>query len=388
MGQIPAILPGSSRQEGMAVETQKPSACTAGGSKGLLPEAEKMAIDDEIVFVAACPTMREVRRQVRQVADFDIPVLLLGESGTGKGVVARMIHAQSRRAQQTFMKVNCAALPGELLESELFGYEAGAFTGATRAKPGRFQVCNKGTILLDEIVDIPVSLQAKLLHVLQDGEFARLGSTSSTKVDVRTIAATNHDISKAIREGRFREDLFYRMNAYTIFLPPLRERREDIPELMIYFMAFWARKFKRPQLAFSPALLDACLDYSWPGNIRELENFVQRYLIAGEEACALKQLEFNSNGNGHPSRASQSPDRAGVPAWDLKSKVRGLKKVAEREAIIRALELTGGNRKEAARILGISVRALQYKVREIQSDQGGEGEPLPSRRYRQAADPA
>jgi two-component system, NtrC family, response regulator AtoC len=334
--------------------------------EGFQPQAYRDNLDDETVFVAASSCMRDVRSQVRQIADFDIPVLLLGESGTGKGVVASMIHAQSSRARRMFMKVNCAALPGELLESELFGHEAGAFTGATRAKPGKFQVCDKGTILLDEIVEIPIGLQAKLLHVLQDGEFSRLGSTSSTKVDVRIIAATNRDVSKAIREGRFREDLFYRLNAYSILLPPLSQRQEDIPELLVYFMAVWAKKFNRPQLPFSPALMDACLQYHWPGNVRELENFVRRYLIVGNEADALKQLEWNGDGNGLD--ASPSSVDGGAGPYDLKSRVRGLKKVAEKEAIIHALELTGGSRKEAAKVLNISVRALQYKIRQIQSD--------------------
>jgi two-component system, NtrC family, response regulator AtoC len=362
----------------VANEVRSGQGSAAQLEKTILPaDTYRVELGDETVFVAASPAMREVRRQVRQIADFDIPVLLLGESGTGKGVVTRMIHAQSRRARHTFMKVNCAALPGELLESELFGHEAGAFTGATRSKPGRFQVCDKGTILLDEIGEIPIGLQAKLLHVLQDGEFSRLGSTSSTKVDVRIIAATNHDIPTAIREGKFREDLYYRLNAYTILLPPLRERREDIPELIVYFMAFWANKFMRPQLAFSQALLDACLEYSWPGNIRELENFVKRYIIVGDEEAALRQISMsdggngngNGNGNGHGAHFNFALTSGGIPACDLKSQVRGMKKAAEREAITHALELTGGNRKHAAQILNISVRALQYKIREFESDQ-------------------
>lgn len=371
-----ATVPNELFEESDLMKTGRDSRYPEWGVRDFQPQAYQDDLGDETVFVAASPSMRDVRRQVRQIADFDIPVLLLGESGTGKGVVASMIHSQSNRAQRMFMKVNCAALPGELLESELFGHEAGAFTGATRAKPGKFQVCDKGTILLDEIVEIPIGLQAKLLHVLQDGEFSRLGSTSSTKVDVRIVAATNRDVHKAIREGRFREDLFYRLNAYSILLPPLCQRREDIPELLFYFMALWAKKFNRPQLPFSRVLVEACLQYRWPGNVREIENFVRRYLIVGDEASALKQLGWN--GDGIALEASRCSVDGGTPPYDLKSRVRGLKRVAEKEAIIRALQLTRGSRKEAARLLKISVRALQYKLRQMHNDYpGSEKSSLP-----------
>ncbi len=322
--------------------------------------------DEDFVFVAESDVMREVRRQVRQIADFDIPVLLLGESGTGKGVVAQMIHALSCRRQSTFMKVNCAALPTELLESELFGHEAGAFTGAVRAKPGKFQACDTGTILLDEVGDIPFGLQAKLLHVLQDGEISRLGSTVSTRVDVRIIAATNRDLGEAISNARFREDLYYRLNTYTIVLPPLRERTEDIPALMVYFMALWAKKFKRPQLAYSQKALDTCLEYSWPGNIRELESFVRRYLVLEDEMRALSQLGMLHSNTGNGSAPKRGSNGNGTTPRDLKSQVRSLKKIAEKEAILQALKATGGNRKEAAQMLHICVRALQYKIRDLE----------------------
>ena len=187
-------------------------------------------------FVAASPVMKDILKQIRQIAEFDIPVLLLGESGTGKGIVASMIHEMSCRAPERFMKINCAALPSELLESELFGYEAGAFTGANKSKAGKFEACHRGTIFLDEIAETPIGLQAKLLHVLQDGAFSRLGSYTSTQVDVRVIAATNTTISQAIADGTFRRDLYYRLNVYTICLPPLRERREDIPALLDHFI--------------------------------------------------------------------------------------------------------------------------------------------------------
>ena len=340
-----------------------------------LPPTHRDVLGDENVFVAASPAMRECYSQIRQIADFDIPVLLLGESGTGKGIVAHMIHKLSVRAHRPFMKVNCAALPAELLESELFGHEAGAFTGAVRAKPGKFQACDTGTILLDEVADIPIGLQAKLLHVLQDGEFSRLGSTSCTRVDVRIIAATNSDIYAGMAGGKFRGDLYYRLNAYTISLLPLRERREDIPELMVYFMSLWAQRFKRPQLPFSQATLDTCLRYPWPGNIRELENFVRRYLILGDESRALSQLGLVARdiGIGHAEKHVSNGEGA-VPS-DLKTQVRSLKKAAEREAITDALKLAGGSRKEAARLLNISVRALQYKIREFNVGQTRLGHP-------------
>lgn len=330
---------------------------------------------EEDAFIGVSPAMQEIRHQVLQITNIDIPVLLLGETGTGKEVVARLIHRSSYRAHRTFMKVNCAALPAELLESELFGHEAGAFTGASRPKPGKFETCHKGTILLDEIAEMPISPQAKLLHVLQDGELSRLGSPTTTKVDVRILAATNVDVPTAIAGRKFRQDLYYRLNAYPIYLPPLREHREDIPALLNHFMVYWAKRFGRPELALSPALIDACQEYSWPGNVRELENFVRRYLIVGDEAEVQARLGFLGNGNGNPNHIYPKPDSGGVILSDLKSQVRSLKKEAERKAILRALESTNGSRKEAAKILNISLRALQYKIRDCGIDQWGRKEP-------------
>ena len=243
---------------------------------------------DEVFFVAASPAMRKIRSQAALVAGVDIPVLMLGESGTGKEVVARLIHKLSPRAHRTFLKVNCAAVPADLLESELFGYEAGAFTGANHAKPGKFELCNKGTILLDEIGEMPPLLQAKLLHVLQDQQFSRLGSRSVIKVDVRILAATNINIPEALANKRLREDLYYRLNAFTLQLPPLRERKEEIPILLKHFMARMSEQYARPPLPLSPNMLQACQDYSWPGNLRELNNFIKRYLVLGDEKLAIK----------------------------------------------------------------------------------------------------
>jgi two-component system, NtrC family, response regulator AtoC len=331
-------------------------------------------------FVAESSVMKDILGQIRQIAEFDIPVLLLGESGTGKGIVANMIHELSSRSAECFMKINCAALPSELLESELFGYEAGAFTGASKAKAGKFEACHRGTIFLDEIAEMPIGLQAKLLHVLQDGEFCRLGSYTSTQVDVRVIAATNTTISQALAAGTFRRDLYYRLNVYTICLPPLRDRREDIPALLEHFIDYWSDQIDRPPLPVSNTLLAACMEYPWPGNIRELENFVRRYLIIGDESQALRQLQQDVTAYS-PAPAPVAQPVASEPAsqpGDLKEEVRRLKEGAEKMAITRALAMTGGNRTEAARILHISVRALQYKIRNFGVENAGfRGKPAP-----------
>ena len=340
---------------------------TALAESGSQP-GEVEELSDDLFFVAASPAMRRIREQVSQVANVNVPVLMLGESGTGKEVVARLIHKLSPRAHRTFLKVNCAALPADLLESELFGYEPGAFTGATRSKPGKFELCDKGTILLDEIGEMPPVLQAKLLHVLQDQQFSRLGSRSMVTVDVRILAATNVDIQQAIAAKKIRDDLYSRLNAFTVQVPPLRERREEIPLLLRHFMALFAARYARAPLPVSPTLVDACLRHSWPGNLRELENFVKRYLILGDEQLALSELESKEK------EARQATDEAvELPgtqdADDLKTVVRGLKDEAEREAIARALERTRWNRKEAARQLRISYKALLYKIRRYNIDQ-------------------
>jgi transcriptional regulator with PAS, ATPase and Fis domain len=308
--------------------------------------------------------MRKIRSQAALVANVDIPVLLLGESGTGKEVLARLIHKLSPRAHRTFLKVNCAAVPADLLESELFGYEPGAFTGATHAKPGKFELCNKGTILLDEIGEMPPALQAKLLHVLQDQQFSRLGSRSVIKVDVRILAATNIDIPQALATKRLREDLYYRLNAFTLQLPPLRERKEEIPILLKHFMTRMAEQYARPQLPLSPHLLEACQAHSWPGNLRELNNFLKRYLILGDENLAAAELQPRLDGNGGGSARLDSGARAGEAGGGLKSLARTAKDEAEGEAIRQALEQTNWNRKQAAGLLQISYKALLYKIRQ------------------------
>ncbi len=323
-------------------------------------------VGENLFFIAVSPAMRKMRAQVNQLAHVDVPILMLGESGTGKEVVARLIHKLSLRSHRMFLKVNCAALPDELLESELFGYEAGAFTGAVRSKPGKFELCNKGTILLDEIAEMPVGLQAKLLHVLQDQQFSRLGGRSTIQVDVRILAATNVDIPRALASKKLREDLYYRLNAFTLHLPPLRERREAIPLLFRHFMARYAARYARAPLPLTPALLDAAQRYAWPGNLRELENFVKRYLILGDETLLLNDLETKPAEG--PLTSEGLPKPAASCPGDLKSLVRGLKDKAEMEAISRALEQTNWSRKQAARLLNISYKALLYKIRQYGID--------------------
>ena len=319
--------------------------------------------DDGFFFSAASPVMAKVQARIERLASVCVPVLLLGESGVGKEVVARRIHKLSPRAHRSFVKVNCAALPAELLESELFGYEAGAFTGATKSKPGLFELGNKGTILLDEIGEVPPVLQAKLLHVLQDRQFSRLGGRSLVTVDVRILAATNVDIDQALETKKLREDLYYRLSAFTVHIPPLRERREEIPLLLNYFMERLATRLGRAPRPFPTKVVEACLRYSWPGNVRELENFVKRYLILEDEEATVSELQGkNGNGNSSPLEPFNRP-RINTCS-DLKSLVRGLKAEAETEAIKLALERAKGSRNEAARLLNISTKALLHKLRQ------------------------
>jgi two-component system, NtrC family, response regulator AtoC len=337
-----------------------------GGGKGESYAGEVEELCDDVFFVAASPAMKKIRSQAALVANVDIPVLLLGESGTGKEVLARLIHKLSPRAHRTFLKVNCAAVPADLLESELFGYDAGAFTGANHPKPGKFELCNKGTILLDEIGEMPPLLQAKLLHVLQDQTFSRLGSRTVIKVDVRILAATNINIPEAIATKRLREDLYYRLNAFTLSLPPLRDRKEEIPILLKHFMSRMSESYARPPLPLGPALMEACLRYTWPGNLRELSNFVKRYLVLGDENLAASELTPRpDSGGGSQADPEGTATATGADhGGGLKSLARNAKDGAEAEAIARALEETNWNRKQAAALLKISYKALLYKIRQ------------------------
>jgi DNA-binding NtrC family response regulator len=335
-----------------------------GTAKGESYAGEVEELCDDVFFIAASPAMKKIRSQAALVANVDIPVLLLGESGTGKEVLARLIHKLSPRAHRTFLKVNCAAVPADLLESELFGYEAGAFTGATHAKPGKFELCNKGTILLDEIGEMPPLLQAKLLHVLQDQTFSRLGGRTVVKVDVRILAATNINIPEALATKRLREDLYYRLNAFTLSLPPLRERKEEIPILLKHFMSRMSESYARSPLPLSPPLMEACLRHSWPGNLRELSNFIKRYLVLGDETLAVSELQPRPDGGGGTHADGRSAVASAESAGGFKSLSRNAKDEAEAEAIARALEETNWNRKQAAARLQISYKALLYKIRQ------------------------
>src|SRR5215470_4778765 len=331
------------------------------------------------------PRMKAIKEMIDQVADTDATVLVWGESGVGKELVARAIHDCSPRRERTFVKVNCAALPLELLESELFGHERGAFTGAHKRKPGKFELADGGTIFLDEIGEMPLPLQAKLLHVLQDREFARLGSGRDIKVDVRVVASTNKDLEKAVAHGAFREDLYYRLNVVNILVPPLRERPEEIPILAEHFWEKYSRQYNRQRLHLSRELLERFQAHPWPGNVRELENLVKRIVVLESEEFVAQELAARGAGltpfNGVPSvrperdRAAAilvdprreeevSPPRpaAWTPGVGLKDVARQAAREAEHVVIKQVLEEVRWNRVEAARRLKISYKALLYKI--------------------------
>ena len=328
-------------------------------AKDCAGEAREVHLENGQFFVRSSKRMREVEAQAQLVAKSDIPVLILGESGTGKEVIAMYTHQMSRRAGRMFLKVNCAAMPADLLESELFGYEQGAFTGATKSKPGKFELCNGGTIFLDEIGEMPPSLQAKLLHVLQDGTFSRLGGRGPTKTDVRVIAATNVNMKEAMARKTFREDLYYRLNGLSLVLPPLRDRLDEIPVMAAHFMRKGAKKYDLQPLPLSPPLLEALSKYNWPGNLRELENTINRYLILQDEKAVMDELNQFSGAVSLTEKA-----QGHVEAGGLKKLVRGLKGEAESSVIASVLEETGWNRKAAANDLQISYKALLYKIKQ------------------------
>lgn len=329
------------------------------GQQSAEADVEEIPLNENTSFVRSCKRMREIESQCRLVARADIPVLILGESGTGKEVAAMLVHKLSARSERSFLKVNCAAMPADLLESELFGYEQGAFTGAVKSKPGKFEICDQGTILLDEIGEMPAVLQAKLLQVLQDGTFSRLGSRTSVKVDVRVIAATNIDIKAAIAQKLFREDLYYRLNGFTLRMPPLRERTEEIPLLAQHFMRKVATKYECDPLPIPPALMQALTSYSWPGNLRELENTIKRFLVLADEQAIIDELN-----PWQQAAPLASVGEGGDKERSLKHMVRNLKGGAEAAAIAQSLEGSGWNRKAAANDLQISYKALLYKIKQ------------------------
>ncbi len=315
-------------------------------------------------FLAASPKMLEIHRQAKLLADTDLNVLILGESGTGKEVIAQLIHKNSRRSGEKFLKVNCAALPADLLESELFGHRHGAFTGAINDRPGKFEQANRGTLLLDEIAEISVQMQAKLLHVLQDGQFARLGAQETTKVDVRVVAATNVPIEDALLKGTFREDLFYRISVFTIKVPPLRERREEIPYLIEEMIRRTPVEMKNGFGVDLPSrLMDVALLYDWRGNLRELRNFVTRTIVMRDAEAATRELEAKVVASAADDAQDHAAD-APQPCGSIRSIVRDVKNRTELEMIKRALEAFGWNRRRAAQHLDISYRALLYKIQQ------------------------
>jgi transcriptional regulator with GAF, ATPase, and Fis domain len=313
------------------------------------------------IFIYTSEKMHQIKEMIDQVANTDVTVFIQGESGVGKEVVARSIHLNSLRRDRPFVKVNCAALPSELLESELFGYEKGAFTGAYRQKPGKFELANGGTIFLDEIVEISPALQAKLLQVLQDREFSRLGGKRDVRVDVRVLAATNKNIEEAVNSGRFREDLFYRLNVVNITIPPLRDRKEEIPIFVEYFMDKFGKKYHKTVKPLSEQIMKVFLQYHWLGNVREMENVIQRIIVLGNEKMILDELVSAINKESVQIQEGTNPSKK----WpSLKEVHREAIAKAETEVIQKALEMTNWNRKKAAGLLNISYKALLYKIKE------------------------
>jgi two-component system, NtrC family, response regulator AtoC len=347
-------------------------------------------------FLSVSDKMNKVKDIIEQVAPTDVTVLIRGESGVGKEIVSRSIHFNSLRAKKPFIKVNCAALPEELLESELFGFEKGAFTGAFKQKPGKFELANEGTIFLDEIAEMSPPLQAKLLQVLQDGEFSRLGGKRDIQVDVRVIAATNKDLELLVKEGRFREDLYYRLNVVSVFVPALRERKEEIPILCEYFLEKYNKKFNKSIAQVPEDLMRLFMTHDWPGNVRELENMIKRIVVLEDQASVVAELNASINA------ARQAPVVVGGPVAPMApaggasavyagdphggaSQTISLKEItkkaaleAEKEIIHRVLTQTNWNRKKAAKILNISYKALLYKIKESGIVNGPNGASAPA----------
>ncbi|UCE86155.1 MAG: sigma-54-dependent Fis family transcriptional regulator [Deltaproteobacteria bacterium] len=308
--------------------------------------------------------MRRILEVIDQIADTDVTVLIQGESGVGKEIVARTIHERSPRAARPFIKVNCASLPEPLLESELFGYEKGAFTGALSRKPGRFEMADTGTIFLDEIGEMSPALQAKLLQVLQDSEYTRLGGNREVRVDIRVLCATNRPLEQMVQEGGFREDLFFRLNVVNINVPPLRERRDEIQALAESFARRYAARYEKPCPEISERILRAFDRYAFPGNVRELENLVKRMVVLESEAPILEDLRVGERGAG--SSVQELIDEVASTAGELPLREVGrrVSRVAERETIERVLARTGWNRKQAARLLGVSYKTLLQKIKD------------------------
>lgn len=322
----------------------------------------------DIKFIGNSPSIRNIKELIKVVANTALNVIIYGETGVGKEVVARELHRLSDRRTKRFLKVNCTALPFELLESELFGYEQGAFTGAVRFKPGKFEIASDGVIFLDEIGDIPLHMQAKLLHVLQSGEFSRLGG-KEVKVNTWVIAATNHDLESDLRKGRFREDLYYRLNMIKIDIPPIRKRKEDIHPLIEYFVEKYRSEFDIDEgFSIDPDMMDFFLQYDWPGNVRELANIIQRLMVMGDWDNIRSQFYVEPDNTPSKSGLTDRDPKSGsdieeiVPLKLLKARAA---EYIERKIIANALNITGGNKVKAASILKVSYKTLFYKMNDL-----------------------
>ncbi len=314
-------------------------------------------IPPEPIVFGHTDAMQALRARLDKVAAANVPVLIHGESGTGKDIIARMIHGRSPWRSGPYVKVNCPAIPGTLLESELFGYEKGAFTGAYGAKPGRVELAHRGTLFLDEISELDLALQSKLLQLLQDGQFCRIGAQEDKKVEVRVVCATNRHLESEIENGTFRQDLFYRINVVNLAMPPLRERRSDIAELVDYFLDYYNRKYNCRAKQLSGELMAVLQKYHWPGNIRELENLIKRYVILGSEEVISGDLVTRQQDYFNPEINLDGP-------ISLKKLTRQATRELERKVILKVLQAHHWNRKQAARALSISYRALLYKIRD------------------------
>jgi len=410
--QVPATIVNAVRSGAFdyVVKPDDPDLGEAAIESAIISALDRISLENEVARLSATETeasdgaqpswgtgaaMHAVLRMVERVANSDVTILISGESGVGKEVIARELHRRSDRRHKPFVKVNCAALPADLLESELFGHERGAFTGAQITRVGKFEFAGGGTLMLDEIGELPAGLQAKLLHVLQDGEFTKLGSNRPVQVDARVIGATNRDLTAMIRSGTFREDLYYRLQVIEINVPPLRERRDEIPSFVEFFLRRYAQRYGRPQVRVSSSLRNALLAYSWPGNVRELENMMKRFVILQDETLVRAEIErahrsvradpgeqpasavheaepagLNGHGQGHGASAAAVATPAAVAAPSDSSHASKLPDLAraaaisvERDAIIRALDQFRWNRRKAARLLGVSYKTLLNKMK-------------------------
>ncbi|MGI9102773.1 MAG: sigma-54 interaction domain-containing protein [Terriglobales bacterium] len=315
----------------------------------------------EVVVFGRSEVMRNLRATLEKGAHANVPILLQGESGTGKDVLARFVHLMSPWGSGPFVKINCPAVPAGLMESELFGYEKGAFTGAYSSKPGRMELANRGTLFLDEISELDFSLQSKLLEVLQDGQCCRIGGQENTNIEARVICATNRRLEDEVNGGRFRQDLFYRINVIHVRVPALRERSADIPILVNYFHQAFLDRYNCRTKAVADHLLNSMMNYAWPGNIRELENVMKRYVILGTEEAIYADLAPSS-----PSpQGFIAPEIGPSGSVSLKEITRAAVRDVERQVILKILQANNWNRRRAARALNISYRALLYKMKEV-----------------------